>query len=65
MKMRFKSYFIFLVMVCSGKLFAEGKYTEFYCSFESRIFNLGNLSALSFISLLSKPWFINLNAILF
>ncbi|XP_014106298.1 PREDICTED: coagulation factor XIII B chain [Pseudopodoces humilis] len=28
MKMSFKSYFIFLVMLCSGKLFAEGKCTR-------------------------------------
>ncbi|KAL2301653.1 hypothetical protein Nmel_011043, partial [Mimus melanotis] len=59
MKMRFKSYFIFLVTVCSGKLFAEdtpcdlpqienGNLAQYYYSFKSYYFPMHKGKKLSY-----------------
>ncbi|XP_023787635.1 coagulation factor XIII B chain-like isoform X1 [Cyanistes caeruleus] len=59
MKMRFKSYFIFLVMLCSGKLFAEdipcdlpqienGNLAQYYYSFRSYYFPMRKGKKLSY-----------------
>ncbi|XP_005050585.1 PREDICTED: coagulation factor XIII B chain isoform X2 [Ficedula albicollis] len=59
MKMRFKSYFVFLVTVCSGKLFAEdtpcdlpqienGNLAQYYYSFKSYYFPMRKGKKLSY-----------------
>lgn len=52
MKMRFKSCFLFLVTMYSGKLFAEGKYANSIVdTCRADLDRAGDLSARSFVSL--------------